>query len=214
MLYAAYVYLTNSALISNVVDLSLPTILDWKKLSNPGATIYHYEGWLFMKTLPTTKKVIFSKDSTPNFALCLSGSTLTIENEGTLANGSLTGSPKVIMHITDSFPQQKWVYFVINVNNKVLETYLNGKLVQTLQLTTAIPNSNRGSLTLGGSDWVGKNGFITLFKRDPTSLIPDVVWKNYLNGNGLSKFTNWLNGYNASFSIYTSTEEVKKYSVF
>jgi len=220
MLYMTYFYFTNTTLTTGVVKLTDPgrTIktVEWKKLVNPGAITYHYEGWLFVDKLSDTKKAIFWKD-TNGLALCLQKSTLTVETGFTVANsdaGPTTFTATPLVMVTDKFPQQKWVYFVVNVlTGNVVEVYLNGKLIQTKQLASGatVPNSTRGTLYLGGTSTV--DGYVTKFKRDPVALLADEVWKNYLAGNGLATFTNWLAGYNASFSVHSGTEEIKKVSL-
>ena len=217
MLYMSYFYFTNTTLTAGVIKLKDTTrtdnVINWKKLANPGAITYHYEGWLFVDKLETTKKSIFWKDDA-GVALRLENSTLTLESGQ--ANGGTAGptaNVRTLVTVTEKFPQQKWVYFVINViNRNIVEVYLNGKLIKTEQLSIDVPNSTRGSLYLGGSA-NSVDGYVTKFKRDPVALLPDEVWKNYLAGNGLATFTNWVAGYNASFSVHSGTEEIKKISL-
>jgi hypothetical protein len=220
----AYVYYTNTTLTTGVVKLTdiitgrTGNSTNWNKLVNPGAITYHYEGWLFVNTLPSAKKAIFWKD-TNGVALCLDNSTLTVDTVTQVTAGTNSGpnafGPPPLVTVTEKFPQQKWVYFVVNViNQNVVEVYLNGKLIQTKQLASPnkVPNNTRGTLYLGGTATV--DGYVTKFKRDPVALLPDEVWKNYLAGNGLATFTNWLAGYNASFSVHSGTEEIMKKSLF
>ena len=216
MLYAVYAYYTNTTLTSGVASLRNPSSaiaqIDWQKINNPGSTTYHYEGWLFVKNLPTTKTAIFRRGNT-NFALCLNGSTLSIDKQGSTMTNGATSNPTELVNITTKFPVQKWVYFVVNViNNNIVETYLNGKLINTIQLQQPLALNVRDALYVGGTASV--DGFITKFKRDPVALLPDDVWKNYVKGNGLATMSSWLAGYNASFSVYNNTEEVKKYTLF
>ena len=216
MLYMAYFYYTNTTITTGVIKLNDTSLsrtgnsTNWQKLANPGAITYHYEGWLFINTLPSSgKRAIFWKDER-GFALCLNKSTLTVETVNTASTTNPTDFVSLVT-VTEKFPQQKWVYFVVNViNNRIVEVYLNGKLIKTEQLSSNVPNSTRGTLYLGSSDM---DGYVTKFKRDPVALLPDEVWKNYLAGNGLATFTNWLAGYNASFTIHSGTEEIKKISL-
>jgi hypothetical protein len=119
-------------------------------------------------------------------------------------------STTTVVNITNDFPIQKWVYFVVNVKDNLVECYLNGKLIKSQIVTDDLSPSTRNDLYLGDNF---TDGYITKFKRDATILTPDQVWKQYLAGNGLATFSNWLAGYNASFSLYTTTEEIKKYSL-
>jgi len=219
MLYAGYMYITNTSLTTGVVSLKSPGdfgITKWNKLDNPGSAQYHYEGWLFIKTLPaTTNGTIFQREMKIGaVGLILNGSSLTFSkgNLSSPAPGVMTNL-STIVSITNDFPIQKWVYFVLNVKDKLVECYLNGKLIksQIVDTTTAdLTPSTRKDLFLGDNS---TDGFITKFKREATVLTPDEVWKRYLAGNGLATFTNWLAGYNATFSLYTTTEEIKKYSL-
>lgn len=220
MLYMAYFYLTNISLTTGVLKLNESnaqaniTEFSWQKLDNPAAKTYHYEGWVFVQTLPSADTCIFVKDTNGGVALNLKETTLTIVEGATYTNG--TGTPTAAqtkVTVTTKFPIQKWVYFVVNIiNGTIVEVYLNGKLVKTQQLPTALSNLTRGTLKLGGTS--SMDGYLTKFIREPKSLTADEVWKKYLAGNGLATFTNWLAGYNASFSVSTSTEEIKKISMF
>ena len=222
MLYAGYMYITNTSLTNGVVALNSPGnfgTTEWKKLDNPGSTQYHYEGWVFIKTLPTDNGTIFQRQlngaKVKSTGLVLNGSTLTFSrSEATDATAKTKmANPSAIVSITNDFPIQKWVYFVLNVKDQLVECYLNGKLIksQIVDTTTAdLKPSTRKDLFLGDNY---TEGYITKFKREATVLTPDEVWKRYLAGNGLATFTNWLAGYNATFSLYTTTEEIKKYSL-
>ena len=201
MLYMGYLYFSNTNLIKGVKKLNETTSnqILWTTLQNPSSSTYHYEGWLYIKTKPNSPKKIFERG---DIMLKLNGTTLTFEGV----------SPTV--EITDDFPLQKWVYFVINVaNGTIVEAYLNGKLVITKQLTgtLALPGT-KTSITYGETT-NGIDGYITKFKRDPVALTPDEVWKRYLEGNGLATFSNFLAGYNASFSLFNTEATIKEYTL-
>ncbi len=234
MLYLGYLYYTSSSLVSGVVSLNNPsggnpTIL-WNKLDSPGTPQYHYEGWFFINNTPTLPggtvvdgtqlNYLFSRDNgstSLDLALVLFGTSL-VAYTGTVGNinstnGSFTyknGQTNELIRITDNYPIQKWVYIVINVNNSVVEAYLNGKLVKTLQITGFKGENQKSGLRLGNNI----QGYVTKFKRIPKAMTPDDVWKGYTSGNGMSMFTNLLNGYNASFSLYSTAKDVKKYTLF
>jgi len=220
MLYAGYMYFTNTNITTGVVSLKDPgdyAQTNWQKLDNPGSTQYHYEGWLFMNKLPATTDtwtICGRKLATPATGVVFTGSTLAFSKASEInATAGLTGSVSPLVTIIKDFPIQKWVYFVVNVNGQLVEAYLNGKLVMTQMIPENSPSLTpltRAPLFLGSSSC---DGYITKFKRIASVLTADQAWANYLAGNGLATFTNWLAGYNASLSITNSVNDVKTYSL-
>jgi hypothetical protein len=196
--------MTNTTLTSGVESLTTSHTIGWTKLQNPSSSTHHYEGWVYIKQKPAAIKTIYSRGAGVN--LYLNGTTLTVAKNTTLAVADT--------YVTvDDFPLQKWVYFVINVvNGNIIEVYLNGKLVQTKQMSTSLAAvSAKTDLLYGEAN--GIEGYITKMKRDPVALTPDEVWKKYLEGNGLANFSNFLAGYNASFSLYNTEGTIKQFSV-
>jgi hypothetical protein len=128
-IYMLYVYFTNNSLTSGLVKLNMPSTTKAADLKDPASKVYSYEGWLF---LSGQSGYILQRSTTANnavdFGLYINGQTLSIRN-------STTGAGQDKMVITTNFPLQKWTYFVINVNGDLVEAYLNGKLVKTVQLT-------------------------------------------------------------------------------
>lgn len=222
MLYAGYMYLTNTNITTGVVSLKAPgdyAQTKWQKLDNPGSTQYHYEGWLFMNGLPasgTIWTICGRKMNSGASGVVLAGSSLAFYKGASIDSMGLTGAPNELsslVNIINDFPIQKWVYFVVNVNGQLVEAYLNGKLVTTQVIptgTATLTPSTRAELFLGSSSC---DGYITKFKRIASVLTADQAWANYLAGNGLATFTNWLAGYNASLSITNSVNDVKTYSL-
>jgi hypothetical protein len=193
--------MTNTTLSSGVQPLNPATAhtIPWTKLQNPSSSTYHYQGWVYIKNQPSGVKTILTRGTD---ILKLNGTTLTFAYDN-------SGSKEI--EITTDFPLQKWVYIVVNVvNGKIVEVYLNGKLVLTKQVTLTIPGT-KSDLTYGQTS-SGIEGYITKVKRDPVALTPDEAWKTYLEGNGLATFSNFLAGYNASFSLYNTEGTIKQYT--
>jgi hypothetical protein len=150
---------------------------------------------VYVKNKPSSYKKIVERGTD---SLKLNGTTLTFAYSG----GSID--------ITTDFPLQKWVYIIVNVvNGTIVEVYLNGKLVITKQVAVATISA-KNNLKYGEAS--GIVGYITKLKRDPVALTPDEAWKTYLEGNGLASFSNFLAGYNASFSLYNTEGTIKEYT--
>ena len=196
-----YLYLTNTSLSIGVQSLSKETSVVWTKLQNPSSSTYHYEGWVYIKTKPSSDTSILERDGDK---LQLNGTKLQFVHK-------TTGNAENKIDITEDFPLQKWVYIVVNVvNGNIVEVYLNGKLVITKQVTVTVPGTK--TVLKYGKDNAVIEGYITKVKRDPVALTPDEVSKKYFEGNGLATFTNFLAGYNASFSLFNTEGTIKEYT--
>jgi hypothetical protein len=200
ILYLLYLFFTNNTLSAGLQPLNSAMTYTYDKLVNPGSNTYCYQGWFYLNTMPTAKCPLFQRSGTTanstDFAVCINGQTLTVECS---PNGS--GTPKkIIMTVTDQFPIQKWTYLVINVNSqRVVEAYINGKLVKTEQSTDlpASPSTVK-PVTLGDTNL---SGYLTKFTRTDSTMNADVVWSTYLKGNGLNTALGYLMPYNINLAI-------------
>ena len=222
MLYLGYTYFKNMGTITTVLSLGETdtdkTTINSAKISNPNSSTFHYEGWLYLNELPSNaNNIICSRETNKDnkhTALVLKETTFSLATVTTTsAIGTATDANcTTILTITNDFPIQKWVYVVVNVfKNKQIEAYLNGKLVITSNMSSEIEPKLSGKVRLCNSTTL--KGYITLFRYDSTALTPDAVWKKYLSGNGMMSLSNWLAGYNASFTISQNMEQLRKYTL-
>ena len=235
MLYAGYLYATSTVLIKKAVYLpetakdNLDTIA-WDKLGNPASTTYHYEGWLYLKDKPSATSpnipVIFYRGddgigSNTQVILGMDGSSLGLYTNAKIDKGHMTSAGSLVLTILSDFPVQKWTHFIVNiVNGSIIECYINGKLVKSMQAPPAPANGKklidltpdtRSNLKIGGVNSI--KGYITKFKRDPVVLNAEEAWNTYLEGNGLESYAKWFGGYGAAFSLFSSAGEIKKVTI-
>lgn len=209
-----YTYYASKSITSGIVNLNSNSVsLPWDSLDGPSSPVYHYEGWLFINNNPAGKNVIFQRAN--DFALALNNNALelyvsTTSGDIEVSSSSVTkGNP--IMVITNNFPFQKWVYIVINVNNRIIEAYLNGKLVKTIQMSEQPLVNKTSNLSVAS----GKlNGYLTRFIRTINTLNPDEVWKSYLSGNGTGSVIGSLSKYNINMSILKGDQLQKELTLF
>ena len=189
--YFLYVYLTNDNLSSGVQELKTQVPVEAKKLKSPGSTIFSYQFWVFVAVPPTSAKSIVKRTDAGNTNLnvTLNGSVMKI-NKGS--------SP--LFTATNNFPIQQWTYVVVNYNdsNKLAECYINGKLVYTQQLASALTVTASDQLIIGDT---GLTGYITKVVYLPETITSDNVWSNYLSGNGQLSISSYFAGYNMNMSI-------------
>jgi hypothetical protein len=205
-----YKYFTNATLTSGVLDLSKESQYTYDKLKSPSSKIYCLSGWVFMTG---GSGFIFKRESlsgTPkpiNIGMRFDGTTLDVYG-GTNVSAKL-------FSVTNQLPLQKWVYIVLNVNGDLVEVYLNGKIVKTVQLTTGTltsPFSPTATLIVGNT---GIKGYITQFSMVPELMKAPTAWKNYLNGNGLSnQFLSYFMPYNINMTVTKDNVLQRQLSIF
>lgn len=113
----------------------------------------------------------------------------------------------------ENINMQKWVNVLVTVNNRTMDVYINGKLVQTKSFNNIIDTNafNHGGInvTPGG----GFGGFVSKVQYYPYYVTPQKAWSIYRQGFG-DAFESALNKYNLSVSFYEDSVEKSKYYVF
>ena len=125
--YKSKVGVTKNYLLDEIVSIPISNY----KLSNFAANRFSIEIWLFINpnALPTSdtpKNNIFNISSSTNMSLDLYKDT---SLKVTFSTG--TGNP-ITTPITPSFFLQKWQQVIISVNQKLLDVYLDGKLMKSI----------------------------------------------------------------------------------
>ena len=205
ILYSFFTYMTNNALVSGLQPLSTPMKWTFNQLRNPTALSYSYQCWLFMTNLPGASTPIFFRgksDTDKEFQVSLDqSSNLTIE-----AKFGSAASASKIMTVMTGFPLQKWVYLAVNVNQRNVEAYINGRLVKTVNVSDLSNPSMTAGLTVGHANL---RGHLSKLYRLPETLDAQKVQNNYLKGNGLNNWVSSVFPYGMSFTI-TSGESASR----
>lgn len=211
-LYMLYKYLTNKTLTSGIVQLNNPTAYTYTydKLQNPTSKIYSFAGWMFLtgQTGSTGGYIMQRTDPTTgiNIGLFVNGTTLS------LYGGQQTAP---LFTITNQIPLQKWIYVVVNVNGDLVEVYLNGKIVKTVQFTpgTLTTHFNATAPLIIGNTSI--QGYLTQFILASQLLDASTVWKNYLSGNGLSnQLLSYFMPYNINMTVSKDDVLQRQFSIF
>ncbi len=235
IIYAMYSITKTASLVKAMAPLkykvSIQAVSDGKVLiESPTSQNYYYEAWVYLKDAPAvtvTEGTELTTTTTPtisgvqNILGRLNGSKKdvslnVVKNSGTgrytLCVLSGTTSSAYPYIITEDFPLNKWVYLVINVAGRVLEVYVNGKLLRTVQLpSTFAERSADAAITIGDSSL---EGYITRAIRKPVNVNPTQVWDQYLQGNGqyagmLFGLLDYINSYTFNMNI-TSDGKVQR----
>jgi len=233
LVYILYVYYYRSANAITPKQISLLNsnpYIDNSTIKNPASVNFAYGAWIYVNTWSSNRKTLFylsgnssvrsgvnlyatdsATASFPDFSVGLDATDPKLYcTMGTKSDGS----PFKVL-LTNNFPIQKWTYVVVSVDGKIMDCYLDGKLVVSTQLDSVtsynmtISNLAKDNIYLGDCDASNKNDiFITMLNRWDHPLDPKTVWQNYLNGNGTGTFAS-----NYKVELQVSNNDVKESSL-
>ena len=180
-------------------------------ISSDDSKIYSYGLWLYVNTWSSTStKIIFrrqnSKSSTNDIRLYLDSTTPTLKCD--FYTNYSTSTPLETVNITNNFPIQKWVYIIVSVDNKIVDTYLDGKLITSQQLN-GTPTVSEGDIYLGKFD-----AYLANFQYWKSAMDPQTAWKTYMSGNGGTAISKMFKSYGVDFSLKKDNVEQYKLNVF
>jgi len=98
-----------------------------------------------------------------------------------------------------NIPLQKWTNLIVSLNNKSMDTYVNGKLVKTVVLPSVPKVDPNASLYLTPNN--GFSGYTSRFNYWNDTINPQEAWNVYKNGPGGNIFSNFLNQYKIQLSF-------------
>jgi hypothetical protein len=220
LIYILYKYFTTStSTLGAIVDLSKTSSATafTKKgdVTNSTSTRYSYSVWVYVDTWDSNeKKDIFYRNrvgvsgSTPEHSdirLYLDQGSPTLKCEF-YTNISQT-QPTETITVTNNFAVQKWVCVVISVDNKIIDCYIDGKLVTSQQL------QNQPIVT--DSDiFVGTfKAHLAKFQRTTSPIDPQTAWSNYMSGNGGNSLKKMFSSYGVDVSFKKDNVEQQKFSI-
>jgi hypothetical protein len=173
-LYVNYFGATTVMTKSADLNTAIPNI---STIDKPTNLNYSYGLWLYVNSWDNSKqKVIFTRAN--NIKLYLDTSTPTLKCDIVESSGVET------VTVTDNFPLQKWVYVIISVDGRIVDSYINGKLVKSQKLSadTKQPGDSAAApIVLGTFDAI-----LAKFSRATSPMDPQTAWNNYNSGNGIS----------------------------
>jgi len=184
-------------------------------VAKPGNSIFTYSIWIYVNKL-TNDTAIFNRESELGLKLSSNASLTLPYYLGGSANAE---APEITL--TDNFPLQKWVHVGIVVDNKVMDAYIDGKMVKSIALTGLIqPQAPGGQGTHGiiygapDTNVTAQNTYIAEFKRITYALDPKGVWDLYTKGNGVSSLTKAASTMNVNLSILKDGVETSNFKVY
>ena len=203
VLYVLYRFVYDrQTMVSNKQYLAdNPPDKSFEDLANPESSRYSYNLWIYANTISGAEKI---------FAIDQTKFKLEITNTGNL-QFDISGNTS---NVTSNYPLQKWVCVSISVDNNIVDSYLDGKLVksQKIDISTNKPDKN-SKISLGKGDKTG-DIYIAEFERLPYPIDPQTAWDRYMAGNGGSYISNAFAAYGANLILTKDQVDMKKYALF
>ena len=198
--------------ISKRIDLSNSNgTISYSTLSNPKSSRYSMSIWVYIDTLnPSTETEIFKVENSGTTMMRLySDPDTTLKYQiNTTTNGLVTHE------VMTNFPLQKWVCVVISVDNKIVDLYIDGKLIRSTQLDTMPVATSKESTVSYGLCTTGCKGYISKFERIPRPMDPSTAWSKYMDGNGGNYFSKLLSSYGGRLTITKDDLDLRQFNLF
>lgn len=210
LIYLLYAFFINkSSVISKSANLKEGGNDPITTINSGQSTRYTYGIWVYVNTWDSTReKTIFSRKDNIRLYLAANEPSLYCTITCMSKDGSSLTEQNIL--ITDNFGIQKWVYVVISSDNTIIDTYLDGKLVNSTKLVTSPnqPGPAKTSPIVYGQGW---DCYVAGFQNWNKPIGPQEVWDNYMAGNsnavsqffGSYSFTFGVNKDNVQQSSYT-----------
>jgi hypothetical protein len=107
--------------------------------------------------------------------------------------------------ITNDFPIQKWSCISINVDNKFIDCYMEGKLLKSIELDSLISDASGNMMYIGdnynSSSLYSHDIILNNIKRWTVSQSPQSIYTYYLRGHNSKSIYNKLQSYNVDITI-------------
>jgi len=222
ILYLVYIYVfkdgTSSTLYSGGNAKNGVTIKATKLPGNKASVDFTFSIWVYVNSWQYRygyQKVIYRRVN--------SGQT-SVSPEVSL--GAATNDLSITMSIFDSgkggivpgkswtvnnIPIQKWCNIVISTNNRAVDTYIDGKLVNT-HVLAGVPAMNKNApvqLTPDG----GFSGETSKFRYIARTISPREAYEIYREGPGGNWLSDLLNQYKLKLAFLKDNEEINSFEI-
>ena len=171
-------------------------------LDKPYSTTYTFELWLFVSSVPNKPSNIFSLDtsSSTNIISLDLGTSPGLATNLNLIFQSKGVSPPFVLVETDNFPLNRWVYIVITLKNTLVELYIDGKLIHSVNIVNQqkIPTITWDTNINFGNKL---DAYIAGLNRSTTILSSKTIWENYKNGKQDLEHHSYVESYNPLYRL-------------
>lgn len=184
--------------LSNFADAKTELVIPPSSLPAGASVNFSYSVWVYIDDWSYrygSEKIIFCRGN----AKVMPGVLLApIENNLTIKM-AMTGTDEMFSCNVKDIPIQKWTNLIVSLNNRSLDTYVNGKLVKTCVLPSPAYVDDTSSIYL--TPLTGFSGFTSRFNYWNDTINPQQAWNIYQSGPGGNLLSNFLNQYKFQLSF-------------
>lgn len=187
--------------------------ISYNTLKNPKSSRFCFSSWVYIEELKDTgltKLFRVKKDSSNDFfsLYCKSDASLYYD---ILLDGETAPTENEIM---TNFPLQKWVCVMVSVDNKIVDLYIDGKLVRSQQLSKQPTDTTDAFMIHFSNDANDVKGYLAKLERYAEPMDPGTAWSKYMEGNGGNYFSRLLSSYGARFTLTKDDLDMKQFTMF
>jgi len=228
ILYLVYAYVlkdnTSSALHSGGDATKLFPIPASMLPGNKESLDFTFSIWIYVKSWQYKygeKKIIYRRTGKGGPSMVSPELSLGEATNDLLIRMSIN-SPEPSLGIVDgkdwkinNIPIQKWCNIIISTNNRAVDTYIDGKLVNT-HVLAGVPAMNESEFALSPIELTPDKGFsgqTSKFKYFSRTISPREAYEIYREGPGGSWLNDLLNKYKLRMSFMKDNEEVNSFEI-
>jgi len=190
---------------------TLRTINATSHPGNPSAVDFTFSIWIYVDNWQYQygkPKVIFKRSNSKSGSICPSVSLAPSTNDLDISLSTISDSSggAVDSWSIQNIPIQKWCSIILATNNRTVDTYIDGKLVNT-HLLSGVPNIDKNA-NINLTPDKGFSGATSKFNYFSRTISPREAYDIYKEGPGGNALSDLLNKYKLKLSFMKDNEEV------
>lgn len=198
--------------VTNKVDLNESNgTISYDRLTSPNSKRYCFSLWVYIGTPPDSPTTLFhvkNQDDTAKSHFKLEITTSATLQYSLYEEGGVNAITK---EITTNFPMQRWVYLIFSLDNKVVDLYMDGKMIKSHQINEELQGTDETYRVSYGENY---DAFLAKFERLPAPMDPALAWNKYMQGNGGNYFSRLFSSYGATFTLKKDDLDVRQFNLF
>ena len=218
MLYLFTWLFTKTKTLSSYAEASESKVFTSDKLSDPASLSYSYSVWIYVTSWQTgVRKNVFRRkleDGTtfsPEVYLDSQDNQLKVGIQYSSTNASGTSSGTNVTSVTN-IPIQTWTNVIVSLNSRVLDVYVNGKLMKTSIIPGDPISFKTGEVQLTPSQ--SFTGYTSRFIYSANPMGPEDAWNTYKSGPSGNVLTTFLSQYKIKLSFLKGSEDVASITIW